>query len=87
MSISECDPALPTWAHRCGYALANGKPCRRLVADRFGYCFGHSVALGYVAGHRCAHVGGSTSRGIGRRCQRLVRREGCYCWQHEPEGA
>jgi len=82
MSICESDPGLPVWAHRCGHILADGRPCGRLVADSYVYCFGHSVALGYVAGHTCAGVGAS-----GRPCRRLVRREGGYCWQHEPEGA
>lgn len=41
MSISECDLALPTWAHRCGYTLASGQPCRRLVRLEGAYCWQH----------------------------------------------
>ncbi len=79
MSISEVDLDLPPWAHRCGYPLANGKACRRLVADLVGdLCFPHAAQAGYVAGHYCAHV-----RAGGQQCKRLVRREGDRCWQHD----
>jgi hypothetical protein len=82
MIVSDIDFGCPVWGHRCGYDLANGKTCRRVVADRYVLCFAHSVVAGYVLGQRCAHV-----RGNGAPCKRQVRGDHHFCWQHPEDVA
>jgi hypothetical protein len=82
MAISEVDLDLPTWGHRCGYGLANGKACRRVVADRYTFCFDHAVQAGLVAGARCSHV-----LAHGEQCRRPAGRTVSTCWQHPEDVA